>query len=109
SALFQVEFLHTGDRFTLTGRSEYDLLSQRVTRDRDGTQVLRLQVRSRQYPVEFALYWRLRPGLSPIEKWYTVTNRGHEPITLLRLDTFSHQVESPEDQTVWYVHKGTAV
>jgi hypothetical protein len=108
SALFQAEFRDAGDRFTLTGRSEYDLLSQRVTRDGDGTQELRLRARSRRHPMEFSFYWRLRPGLSPIEKWYTVTNRGREPITLLRMDTFSHQVESREEQTVWYVHKGTA-
>jgi alpha-galactosidase len=108
STLFQVQFLHIGDRFTLTGRSEYDLLAHRLTHESDGSQLLRIRVRARQYPLELELYWRLRPGLSPIEKWYTVTNRGKEPITLLAMDTFSHQVQIGDGQTVWYVHKGTA-
>lgn len=108
SPVLQVEFQHTGEPFTLTGQSPFDLLAQRLTREPDGTQVLRLRVRAREYPVEFELYWRLRPGLSPVEKWYTLTNRGHEPITVSRLDTFSHRVEAPEKPSLWYVHKGTA-
>src|SRR5439155_13950122 len=74
-----------------------------------GTQTLRLQVRCRQAPLEVTLYWRLRPGNSPVEKWYTLTNWGQEPITVSGLDTFSQRVAAPEKLSLLYVHKGTAI
>jgi hypothetical protein len=109
SPVLQVRFQHTGQSFALTEQSKFDLLAQRMTRSRDGTQVLRLRARSREQPVEVELFWRLRPGLSPVEKWYTLTNRGQEPITVSRLDTFSHWLKEQEEPSIHYVHKGTAI
>ena len=68
SPIFQVAFRHTGEPCTLTEESRFVLLAQRLTRAPDGTEVLRLRVRARRHPVELTLYWRLRPGLAPVEK-----------------------------------------
>src|SRR5205085_1594476 len=87
----------------------FHLLSQRLVRSHDGTEVLRLRVRARECPVEADLFWRLRPGYSPVEKWYTLTNLSPEPITVSRLDTFQHRMETSEALSVYSVHKGTAI
>jgi hypothetical protein len=108
SPIVQMGFQRGVEGFSLSGRSPFELLQQRSATDRDGTQVLQLLVRSRQYPVELKLSWRLRPGVSPVETWYRIINRAPEPLTVTRATTFSLLVGAEGGRTLHYVEKGTA-
>jgi hypothetical protein len=94
------------DRVNVSGRTGFEVLAESLQTAADGTQSLRLTLRSRRDPVEIGLLWRLRPGLSPVEMRYTLTNRGEEPIEVFRLSPFSYLLQS-QTAKLWYLQRDT--
>jgi hypothetical protein len=104
----QLRFEHQAKPVALAAGSSYHLLSQHLLRSRDGTEALQLRLRAREFPITIELDWRLRPGFSPVETRYTLTNGSRESLIVSRLDTFYHDLARPNGLSLEYVHKGTA-
>jgi alpha-galactosidase len=64
--------------------------------DIDGGQ-LRIHLTDRYYPLGVTLHYRMAAGTDVLERWTTVTNRGREPITVLRCDSASWTAPSRDE------------
>jgi alpha-galactosidase len=58
---------------------------------------LRIHLADRYYPLDVTLHYRMTAGADVLERWTTVTNRGREPITVLRCDSAAWTVPGRDD------------
>lgn len=72
-------------------------------------QHLQIRLEKAEPSLEVVLHLRLRPGASPLETWYDVTNRGTWTVYLDRFDSFNWRLaKAPlENSNIYSVRKGT--
>jgi alpha-galactosidase len=58
---------------------------------------LRIHLADRYYPLDVTLHYRMTAGADVLERWTTVTNRGREPITVVRCDSAAWTVPGRDD------------